>query len=101
MSVADKGAAGQAGEGGSRVESSMTRITYEIVQHAGGWAYKLGDVFSETFASHDDALDAANRVAAEQQRAGDDEPIAYEDEKGRWHEEMSSGDDRPDVEVKD
>ncbi len=26
----------------------MTELTYEIVQHDGGWAYKLGDVFSET-----------------------------------------------------
>ena len=24
-------------------------ITYRIVQHDGGWAYKLGDSFSETF----------------------------------------------------
>ena len=25
----------------------MTHVTYEIVEHDGGWAYKLGDVFSE------------------------------------------------------
>lgn len=31
----------------------MTRITYEIVEHDGGWAYKVGDVFSEPFPSHD------------------------------------------------
>ncbi len=79
----------------------MTKITYEIVQHAGGWAYKLGDVFSETFASHQDALDAAQRVAAEQQTPGDSEAIEYEDEKGRWHEEQSPGDDRPEVDVVD
>jgi hypothetical protein len=27
----------------------MTKITYEIVEHDGGWAYKVGDVFSEPF----------------------------------------------------
>ena len=26
----------------------MTRITYEIVEHDGGWAYKVGDVFFGT-----------------------------------------------------
>ena len=31
----------------------MTRITYEIVEHDGGWAYKVGDVFSEPFRSRD------------------------------------------------
>src|SRR5215213_99113 len=33
----------------------MTRITYEIVEHDGGWAYKVGYVFSEPFPSHDAA----------------------------------------------
>ena len=37
----------------------MTTVTYEVVEHDGGWAYKVGDVFSETFPTHDDALDAA------------------------------------------
>ena len=31
----------------------MSKIHYKIVQHDGGWAYKLGDVFSEPFATHD------------------------------------------------
>ena len=37
----------------------MTDITYRIVEHDGGWAYKLGDVFSETFPDHDAAMRAA------------------------------------------
>jgi len=44
----------------------MTRITYEIVEHDGGWAYKVGDVFSEPFPSHDEARAAAERAAHEQ-----------------------------------
>ena len=37
----------------------MARVTYVIVEHDGGWAYKVGDVFSETFPTHDAALAAA------------------------------------------
>jgi len=37
----------------------MAEVKYKIVEHDGGWAYKLGDVFSETFPSHDAALRAA------------------------------------------
>ena len=37
----------------------MASITYRIVQHDGGWAYSVGDVFSETFGSHNEAQRAA------------------------------------------
>ena len=37
----------------------MTDLTYNIVEHDGGWAYKVGDTFSETFPSHDAAQAAA------------------------------------------
>ena len=79
----------------------MTDITYTIVEHDGGWAYKLGDVFSETFKTHDAALTAAKRVAAEQRVPGETEGIVYEDAKGQWREELSSGDDRPTTHVVD
>ena len=49
----------------------MTRITYEIVEHDGGWAYKVGDVFSEPFPSHDAARRAAERAAHEQVLPGE------------------------------
>lgn len=77
----------------------MPRITYEVVEHNGGWAYRVGDVFSETFASHEEARAAADQAAAEQTERGPDEHIEYEDEKGVWHEEDVSGKDRPDTEV--
>ena len=41
----------------------MAHVTYRIVEHDGGWAYKSGDTYSETFASHDDAKAAAVRAA--------------------------------------
>ncbi len=49
----------------------MVRVTYVIVEHDGGWAYKVGDVFSETFPTHDTALAAARIAAAEQQQPGE------------------------------
>jgi hypothetical protein len=78
----------------------MTKITYEIVEHDGGWAYRLDGVYSETFPNHDAAFIAAKRAAIEQQRPGASTGIVYEDEKGRWHFEISRGDDRPTADVR-
>lgn len=79
----------------------MARITYEIVEHDGGWAYKLDDVFSETFRTHEAALNAAKAAAAEQQLAGTTEGISYQDKSGKWHEELAEGGDRPQADVVD
>ncbi|MFZ4690634.1 MAG: DUF2188 domain-containing protein [Polymorphobacter sp.] len=79
----------------------MTMIHYRIVEHDGGWTYKLGDVFAETFATHDDALAAARAVAAEQQLSDETVPISWQDENGKWHEEVAQGDDRPQADVID
>jgi hypothetical protein len=78
----------------------MTRITYEVVEHDGGWAYKVGDVFSEPFPSQDDARTAAERAAQEQTVPGETTGISYEDQEGRWHGEVARGGDRPETEVK-
>jgi len=77
----------------------MSKITYEIVEHDGGWAYRVDGVFSETFPSHDLARRAAERAAKEQVIPGDTTRISYEDERGRWHSEVSSGKDRPEPDV--
>ena len=78
----------------------MAHVTYRIVEHDGGWAYKVGDVFSETFASHDAARQAAERAAREQKAPGETRPIEFEDKTGKWHEETARGTDRPDTDVK-
>lgn len=78
----------------------MTKVTYEIVEHDGGWAYKVGDVFSETHRTRNEAVRAAKDAAQEQERSGDSEEIEYEDDKGEWHEEHADGRDRPDTDVK-
>lgn len=77
----------------------MTRVTYQIVEHDGGWAYKVEDVFSETFPSRADAHAAAERAAAEQRAPDNDTMISYEDEKYRWHDETAQGSDRPETAV--
>ena len=63
----------------------MSKVTYEIVEHDGGWAYRVDGTFSETFAS--------------QRVAGEEAGISYEDAKGRWHDELASGQDRPETDV--
>jgi hypothetical protein len=78
----------------------MTRVTYEVVQHDQGWAYKVDGVLSETFPSHKLAHAAAERAAREQMVAGNTEGIVYEDKEGRWHYEVASGKDRPATDVK-
>ena len=78
----------------------MAKITYEVVQHDGGWAYKADGVFSETFASHDLARHAAERVAKLQGVPGEEAEISYEDKEGHWHNEHSTGNDLPDTDVK-
>ncbi len=79
----------------------MADVTYEIVEHDGGWAYKVDGVFSETFRTQQDAHDAAEIAANEQRRGGDDEVIEYQDEAGRWKVETATGGDRPIPHVED
>lgn len=77
----------------------MTKVTYMIVKHEDGWAYRVGDVFSEAFPTHDAALAAARRAASEQQQPGETTGISWEDEGGKWHHEVAKGDDRPTTDV--
>ena len=79
----------------------MSHVTYKIVQHDGGWAYKVDGVFSEPFPTHAAALAAAKTAAQEQRVPGRTEVIEYEDENGRWHTETASGSDRPETDVQD
>ena len=79
----------------------MAHVTYRVVRHEDGWAYTANGVFSESFPTHAQALDAARRAAAEQRVPGDSETIEYEDESGKWHVERALGRDRPDTDVED
>jgi len=77
----------------------MVQITYRIVEHDGGWAYRLGDTYSETYPSHDAAYAAAQRAAREQKVPDEDALIEYADGSGRWVTERADGHDRPDVDI--
>ena len=41
----------------------MVKVTYHVVAHDEGYAYRLGDVYSEPYATHDEALAAARHAA--------------------------------------
>jgi len=77
----------------------MAKVVYSIVEHDGGWAYRVEGTYSETFASREAAHLAACRAALEQQQSGLTAGISWEDDRGRWHAEISRGDDRPAAEV--
>lgn len=77
----------------------MATVTYRIVEHDGGWAYKLGESFSETFTTHDVAREAAQRAAREQRVPDDTAMIEYEDKSGEWITERADGQDRPETTV--
>lgn len=82
-------------------ESVPTHLTYHIGPHDGGWAYRLGDVWSEAFLNHADARAAALRAARRQQVAGREAEILFQAEDGSWHREHVEARDRPDVDVTD
>ena len=79
----------------------MSHVTYKIVRHDEGWAYTANGTFSEAFATHAAALEAARQAAVEQRVPGQTEAIEYEDENGVWHTETARGSDRPDTDVED
>lgn len=79
----------------------MAKVTYEVVEHDGGYAYKVGDVFSEPYPTHQEAHRAAEAAAQRQQVGDRDQPIQYQDADGNWHNEIAPGDRRPETEVED
>jgi Uncharacterized protein conserved in bacteria (DUF2188) len=72
----------------------MSAITYKVVRHDDGWAYRANETFSEPFPTRDAARKAARLAAREQSAPGEAAKISYEDEKGCWHTEVDSGTDR-------
>ena len=79
----------------------MTHVSYEVIEHDGAWAYRVGDVCSETFATRREAHEAAERAAAAHRAVGEDETVEYQDSGGVWRQEDASGADRPKTEVRD
>jgi len=76
-------------------------VTYHVAEHDGGFGYRLGDVWSETYPDHDTALAAAKSAAARQRLGGEDAEISFQLADGRWQTELADGGDRPVTEVVD
>jgi len=79
----------------------MTEVVYHLVEHDGGWAYKVDGSFSETFPTREAAHRAAVRAAGEQRLSGETVGIVWEDANGRWRSEVEDGHDRPQTRVDD
>jgi len=79
----------------------MTKVVYKIIKHENGWAYQARGTISETFPTHDGALEAAKQAAGEQKVPGETVGIQYETADGNWHEELDPGTDRPQTIVED
>lgn len=77
----------------------MSQVVYRIVEHDGGWAYKLGDTYSETFPNADAARAAAVRASREQRVPDETATIEWETADGRWITERADGHDRPETAV--
>ena len=74
-------------------------MSYKLVEHDNGWAYRVDGTFSETFSNHDSALCAARSAACEQLVPRQSKGIVWEDAQGRWHAEEICTDKRPRIEV--
>lgn len=80
----------------------MTTVTYEIVEHDGGWSFKVGDTIAQAYSSREAAVAAAERAAREQATIPPEETdIEYETEDGVWRIEHVAPEDTPQTEVKD
>jgi len=77
------------------------KITYHVGQHDGGYAYRLDNVWSEPFATHQQALKAAKAAAQRQHIEGRDAEITYQTADGTWRSEHALGGDRPETAVVD
>jgi hypothetical protein len=79
----------------------LSHVRYVIVEHDHGWAYRVGDTFSQTYLTREAAHAAAAEAAGEQRARGETTDIQYETADGQWRQELARGDDRPETEVED
>ena len=77
----------------------MAKITYHIVEHDGGWAYRVDGVFSETFPSPRRGPQPRSAPLRSSTCRAKPAAISWEDKNGKWHEELARGDDRPETDV--
>jgi hypothetical protein len=62
----------------------MSKITYRVVKHDGGWAYRANGAYSAQFQTREAARKAARLAATAQASANEITPPSYEDKSGEW-----------------
>ena len=80
-------------------QGMISHISYRVVEHDGGWTYKQGATFAETYGTHDEARAAAVLACREQGVSGETAYIEFQDADGQWITERADGADRPQVDV--
>ena len=76
-------------------------LIYHVDEHDEGFAYRVAEVWSETFPSHEEALQAARAAAKRQRLTGEGAEITFQDENGAWLTQEVSGEERPETGVVD
>ncbi|MDK1386466.1 hypothetical protein QN224_13730 [Sinorhizobium sp. 8-89] len=76
-------------------------VTYHIGIHDGGFAYRVGTVWSEPYPTHHDAVMAAKFAAMRQRIGGANAKIIYQGDDGVWRSEYVKGSERPETDVVD
>jgi uncharacterized membrane protein len=65
----------------------MSKITYRVVKHDGGWAYESDGTYSQQFQTREAARQAARWAAAERAAFYDSTPRTFEHKEGQWHDD--------------
>jgi hypothetical protein len=67
----------------------MSKITYTVVKHDGGWAYEANGIYSAQFQTREAAPKAARLAATAHAAANKITPPSYEDENAQWQDDGS------------
>jgi hypothetical protein len=65
----------------------MSKITYRVVKHNGGWAYETDGTCSEQFRTREAARKAARLAASGHASAYATAARTSESEEGQWHDD--------------
>jgi hypothetical protein len=69
--------------------NEMSKITYRVVKHDGGWAYEANGTYSEQFQTREAARKAARLAATAKAAANEIVPTSYDDKNGQWYDDCS------------
>jgi len=73
--------------------------TYKVVEHDGGWAHEANGRYCGTFRTREQARTTARLATSAPATPREGVRISSEDEKGRGHNDVGGGTDRPNIAV--